>query len=264
MRRYLSEYGCFDFPCNLTWSLILQTGYTENVNGTHWSISASKKGMPLPLQRHCQREESTVAYESRSENDCTKSRTNTEAFDFLLPLVLRLDADLHANSNGHSRWRFPISSVWGHLKMASCIRVVVWVRTKETHFDEVANGQCLWAKDTFGIRRDTAFFFMGRRRWDFLQYCRVPKNGLPKNGQAGISPKNKNDPGWKNELRTVHHTQRAFAVKTTSSAALLGLRNYSTSTVWNVSAAFPAQHASSHTVCALYKLTYVTRRRIVK
>ena len=84
-----------------------------------------------------------------------------------------------------------------------------------------------------------------------LQYCRVPKNGLPKNGQAGISPKNKNDPGWKNELRTVHHTQRAFAVKTTSSAALLGLRNDSTSTDWNVSAAFPAQHASSHTVCAL-------------
>ena len=47
------------------------------------------------------------------------------------------------------------------------------------------------------------------------QYCRVPKNGLPKNGQAGISSKNKNDPrlefhlkirttpGWKNELRTV-------------------------------------------------------------
>ena len=30
-----------------------------------------------------------------------------------------------------------------------------------------------------------------------VQYCRVPKNGLPKNGQAGISPKNKNDPGWK-------------------------------------------------------------------
>ena len=84
-----------------------------------------------------------------------------------------------------------------------------------------------------------------------VQYCRVPKNGLPKNGQAGISPKNKNDPGWKNELRTVHHTQRAFAVKTTSSASLLGLRNDSTSTVWNVSPAFPARHASSHTVCAL-------------
>ena len=25
-----------------------------------------------------------------------------------------------------------------------------------------------------------------------VQYCRVPKNGLPKNGQAGISPKFKN------------------------------------------------------------------------
>ena len=25
-----------------------------------------------------------------------------------------------------------------------------------------------------------------------IQYCRVPKNGLPKNGQAGISPKFKN------------------------------------------------------------------------
>ena len=30
-----------------------------------------------------------------------------------------------------------------------------------------------------------------------LQYCRVPKNGLPKNGQAGISSKNKNDPRLK-------------------------------------------------------------------
>ena len=29
------------------------------------------------------------------------------------------------------------------------------------------------------------------------------------------------------------------------------LRNDSTSTVWNVSAAFPARHAPSHTVCAL-------------
>ena len=27
---------------------------------------------------------------------------------------------------------------------------------------------------------------------DEIQYCRVPKNGLPKNGQAGISPKFKN------------------------------------------------------------------------
>ena len=27
-----------------------------------------------------------------------------------------------------------------------------------------------------------------------VQYCRVPKNGLLKNGQAGISSKNKNDP----------------------------------------------------------------------
>ena len=53
-----------------------------------------------------------------------------------------------------------------------------------------------------------------------VQYCRVPKNGLPKNGQAGILSKNKNDPGWKIELRTVS-PQTTFAVKTTSSAALL-------------------------------------------
>ena len=51
-----------------------------------------------------------------------------------------------------------------------------------------------------------------------LQYCRVPKTGLPKNGQAGISSKNKNDPRlWEQS----HHTQTAFAVKTTSSGALL-------------------------------------------
>ena len=79
----------------------------------------------------------------------------------------------------------------------------------------------------------------------YVQYCRVPKNG-----QAGISPKNNNDPGWRNEFRTIHHTQRVFAVKTTSSAALLtskrlhfdGLKRFSR---------IPAQHASSHTVCAL-------------
>ena len=39
-----------------------------------------------------------------------------------------------------------------------------------------------------------------------LQYCRVPKNGLPQNGQAGISSKNKNDPrlekGVKNSFTT--------------------------------------------------------------
>ena len=30
-----------------------------------------------------------------------------------------------------------------------------------------------------------------------LQYCRVPKNGLPKNGQAGIFLKIRTTPGWK-------------------------------------------------------------------
>ena len=33
-----------------------------------------------------------------------------------------------------------------------------------------------------------------------IQYCQVSKNGLPKNGQAGILPKNKNVPGWNEEL----------------------------------------------------------------
>ena len=33
-----------------------------------------------------------------------------------------------------------------------------------------------------------------------VQYCRVSKNGLPKNSQAGILPKNKNVPGWNEEL----------------------------------------------------------------
>ena len=96
-----------------------------------------------------------------------------------------------------------------------------------------------------------------------IQYCRVPKNGLPKNGQAGISPKNKNDPGWKNELRTVHHTQRAFAVKTTSSAALLGLR---TPPLRRFETFQPHSMPSMrrHIPFARYQLTYVTRRLIVK
>ena len=96
-----------------------------------------------------------------------------------------------------------------------------------------------------------------------IQYCRVPKNGLPKNGQAGISPKNKNDPGWKNELRTVHHTQRAFAVKTTSSAALLGLR---TPPLRRFETFQPHSMPSMrrHIPFARYKLTYVPRRLIVK
>ena len=96
-----------------------------------------------------------------------------------------------------------------------------------------------------------------------VQYCRVPKNGLPKNGQAGISPKNKNDPGWKNELRTVHHTQRAFAVKTTSSAALLGLR---TPPLRRFETFQPHSTPSMrrHIPFARYKLTYVTPKLIVK
>ena len=33
-----------------------------------------------------------------------------------------------------------------------------------------------------------------RQQFVDLQYCQVPKNGLLKNGQVGISSKNKNDP----------------------------------------------------------------------
>ena len=49
-----------------------------------------------------------------------------------------------------------------------------------------------------------------RRRYG-IQYCRVPKNGLPKNGQTWISSKNKNDPRlekWVNRTTT----QTTFAV----------------------------------------------------
>ena len=81
----------------------------------------------------------------------------------------------------------------------------------------------------------------------------MPKNGLPKNGQAGISSKKKNDPRlekWvKNGFTT--HKQRLLWRRLKLLRRHCWLRNVSTSTVWNISAAFPARLASSRTVCTL-------------
>ena len=86
----------------------------------------------------------------------------------------------------------------------------------------------------------TGFHFV--KIWPFvlLQYCRVPKNGLPKNGQAGISSKKKNDPGWKNELRTVSPHVNSVSCE---DAFFGGIADFETTPL--------RRRASSHTVCAL-------------
>ena len=86
-----------------------------------------------------------------------------------------------------------------------------------------------------------------------IQYCRVPKNGLPKNGQAGISSekKNKNDPRLEKWVKSGFTTRKQRLPWRRLFQRHCWLRNDSTSTFWNISATFPARHASLRTVCAL-------------
>ena len=95
-----------------------------------------------------------------------------------------------------------------------------------------------------------------------LQYCRVPKNGLPKNGQAGISSKNKNDLRLEKWVKNGFTTRKRLLWRQLLRRHCL-LRHNSTSTGWNISAAFPTWHASSRTVCTL-EANLVTRRLIEK
>ena len=73
-----------------------------------------------------------------------------------------------------------------------------------------------------------------------LQYCRVPKNGLPKNGQAGIYLKRRTTPGWKNELRTVSPHANNVSCEEDFFG---GIADFETTPL--------RRRASSHTVCAL-------------
>ena len=84
-----------------------------------------------------------------------------------------------------------------------------------------------------------------------VQYCRVPKNGLPKNGQAGISSKNKNYPRLEKWAKSGFTTRKQLLLWRRLLLRHCWLRNDSTSTFWNISAAFSTRHASSCTVCAL-------------
>ena len=62
-----------------------------------------------------------------------------------------------------------------------------------------------------------------RRRKNGLPENGLPESGLPKNSQAGISPKNKNDPRLENELRTVSPNANGICCEDdfSESAALL-------------------------------------------
>ena len=78
----------------------------------------------------------------------------------------------------------------------------------------------------------------GNKIFGFLiQYCRVPKNGLPKNGQAGIFLKIRTTPGWKIEFRT---TRKQRLLWRRLLQRHCWLRNDSTSTGRNISATSPA------------------------
>ena len=107
------------------------------------------------------------------------------------------------------------------------------------------------------------FFF-----WNFClkicgQYCRVPKNGLPKNGQAGISSKNKNDPRLENWVKNGFTTRKQRLLWRRLLQRHCWLWNDSTPTGRNISAPSPARHvlpAWQHRYrvpCRIYVLSYV-------
>ena len=75
-------------------------------------------------------------------------------------------------------------------------------------------------------------------------------NGLPKNGQAGISYKNKNYPRLEKWVKSGFTTRKQLLLWRRLLLRHCWLRNDSTSTFWNISAAFSTRHASSRTVCA--------------
>ena len=76
-------------------------------------------------------------------------------------------------------------------------------------------------------------------RWDFhVQYCWVPKNG-----QAGILSKNKNDPRLENWVENGFTTRKQRLLWRRLLQRHCWLRNDSTSTGRNISAASPARHA---------------------
>ena len=91
----------------------------------------------------------------------------------------------------------------------------------------------------------------------------MPKNGLPKNGQAGISPKNKNAPDWKNELRTVSPHAKSVCCEDDFFG---GIADFETTPLGRFETFQPHSPPSMrrHIPFARNKLTYVTRRRIEK
>ena len=83
------------------------------------------------------------------------------------------------------------------------VRGSVWYHMIEQRPINVMILGCL---SFFGQGKTRVQFVVCNQWWGSLQYCRMPKNGLPKNGQAGISPKNKNDPRlekWVNPLSAI-------------------------------------------------------------
>ena len=103
-----------------------------------------------------------------------------------------------------------------------------------------------------------------------LQYCRVPKNGLPKNGQAGISSKNKNYPRLEKWVKSDFTTRKQLLLWTNSFCCeddfYYVIADFETTPLRRFEIFQP--HSPSvmrrRVPCARYKLTYVTRSRIEK
>ena len=101
------------------------------------------------------------------------------------------------------------------------------------------------------------------------QYCRVPLNGLPNNGQAGILSKNKNYPRLENWVKNGFTTRQQCLLWRRLLQRHCWLRNDSTSTGRKISASYPVRRSVRvqhryQAPCTRYKLSYVTRRRIEK
>ena len=110
------------------------------------------------------------------------------------------------------------------------------------------------------------YVYSASMRWassSSLQYCRVPKNGLPKNGQAGISSKNKNYPRLENELRAVSPHANSFCCE---DDFFYVIADFETTPLRRFEIFQPHSPPGMRrrVPCARYKLTYVTRSRIEK
>ena len=95
-----------------------------------------------------------------------------------------------------------------------------------------------------------------------LQCCRVPKNGLPKNGQAGILSKNMNNPRLEKWVKNGFTTRKERLLWRRLLQRHCWLRNDSTSTGRNISAASPARHALGARATSISSTVYALQAKL--